>query len=233
MIQIVGGYRKILFFCSDGMPYILIALGLALVMSAVAFYNPRGVWIVVAGLVWILAFEVIGFFRDPERSVPQEPGIVTAPADGRVIDVSHLEEEKVFLKQPCTRVSIFMNVFNVHVNRAPMTGTIRYLRYNPGKFISAFKEKASLDNEQVLLGITGEQHGKEVPILVKLIAGLIARRIVLWRDLGQQLKQGERMSMIKFGSRVDVFLPASAGMRVRVGDRVKAGETVLAVLSAR
>ena len=138
--------------------------------------------------------------------------------------------EDVFVKQECIRVSIFMNIFSVHVNRAPISGAIEYYHYNPGKFISAFKEKASLDNEQVLIGIRGEMEGKgkgEVKILTKLIAGLIARRIVLWKQKGDSVIKGERMSMIKFGSRVDLYLPSEVTLQIKEGEWIKAGETII------
>ena len=137
-------------------------------------------------------------------------------------------KEDVFLKQECIRISIFMNIFSVHVNRAPISGNITYYHYNPGKFISAFKEKASLDNEQVVIGIRGEMEGKgEVKILTKLIAGLIARRIVLWKQKGDSVIKGERMSMIKFGSRVDLYLPLEVTLQIKEGEWVKAGETII------
>jgi phosphatidylserine decarboxylase len=137
-------------------------------------------------------------------------------------------KEDVFLKKECIRVSIFMNIFSVHVNRAPIAGTIEYYHYNPGKFISAFKEKASLDNEQVSIGICGEMEGKgEVKILAKLIAGLIARRIVVWKKNGDPVIKGERMSMIKFGSRVDLYLPSEVTLNIKEGELVKAGDTTI------
>ena len=128
-------------------------------------------------------------------------------------------KEMTFVKGHSTRVSIFMNIFDVHVNRAPLAGTVRYYHYNPGKYISAFKEKASLDNEQVALGICGQNGDKELNVLVKLIAGLIARRIVVWKGVSSEVSQGERISLIKFGSRVDVYVPPSVEIKVRVGDR--------------
>ena len=124
-----------------------------------------------------------------------------------------------------------MNIFSVHVNRAPIPGKVVYCQYNPGKFISAFKEKASLDNEQFSIGIEGgEKNTKKIRILVKLIAGLVARRIVVWKNTGDELVKGERMSLIKLGSRVDLYLPPQVVLKVQEGEWVKAGETVIGEL---
>jgi phosphatidylserine decarboxylase len=182
---------------------------------------------ILAFVVWLLFIEVCYFFRDPERKIFQAPNVIVSPADGKIIAIKTMKEN-IFLKQECIRISIFMIIFSVHVNRAPISGTIKYYHYNPGKFISAFKEKASLDNEQVLIGIRGEMEGKgEVKILTKLIAGLIARRIVLWKQKSDSVIKGERMSMIKFGSRVDLYLPLEVTLQIKEGEWVKAGETII------
>ena len=228
MIKSIGMYKKVLFFCSEGLPYIAVGLVLAITVTVIAFWKPHWALIMLAVVAWLTALEIGYFFRDPERIPPSEAGAIIAPADGKIIDI-RLVKEEAFIQENCTRVSIFMNVFNVHVNRAPIAGTLSYIHYNPGKFISAFKEKASLDNEQVSIGFTGQDNGKEDKVLVKLIAGLIARRIVVWRDKGEELSRGERMSLIKFGSRVDVFLPVGTEIFVKLGDHVKAGETIIAV----
>jgi phosphatidylserine decarboxylase len=227
VIKAIGMYKKVLFFCSEGVPYILFGLMVALALSIIAYRKPHVLFILLAIVAWLVALEIGYFFRDPERHGSQERGSVLAPADGKIIDIRSTHEKK-FIKGECTRLSIFMNIFNVHVNRAPIGGRITYCHYNPGTFISAFKEKASVDNEQVSIGFSGGESGKEVNVLVNLIAGLIARRIVLWRDVGYEVMRGERISVIKFGSRADVYLPAGAEIAVRVGDYVKAGETVIA-----
>jgi phosphatidylserine decarboxylase len=139
-------------------------------------------------------------------------------------------KEDMFMKQECIRVSIFMNIFSVHVNRAPIAGTVEYYHYNPGKFISAFKEKASLENEQVAIGIRGEMEEKEFKMLTKPIAGLIARRIVVWKKKGDPVMKGERMSMIKFGSRVDLYLPLGVELKIKEGEWVRAGETIIGIV---
>ena len=221
-------HKKILFFCSEGLPYIACLLALCLAISFYAFKRPA--LLIFAFVVWLLFIEVCYFFRDPERKIFHAPNVIVSPADGKIIAIKTMIED-VFVKQECIRVSIFMNIFSVHVNRAPISGDIEYYHYNPGKFISAFKEKASLDNEQVLIGIRGEIEGKgEVKILTKLIAGLIARRIVLWKQKGDSVIKGERMSMIKFGSRVDLYLPLGVELKTKEGEWVKAGETIIGII---
>ncbi len=227
MIKAIGMHKKVFFFCSEGVPYIAFGVALALAISIIAYGKQHPALIVLAIVSWLAALEMGCFFRDPDRRPSQEPGLVLAPADGKIIDIRQMKEN-TFVNEHCTRVSIFMNIFNVHVNRAPIAGTITYLSYNPGKFISAFKDKASLANEQVIIGFNEEENGKPVKVLVKLIAGLIARRIVVWKDVGDELARGDRMSLIKFGSRAEVFFPAGTELSVKVGDRVKAGETVIA-----
>ena len=165
------------------------------------------------------------FFRDPTRDGPRGDAVVIAPADGKVVGVVEADEP-MYLKTRALRVSIFMSVFDVHVNRYPVSGTIELAHYNPGKFLHAAREKASLDNEQASVGL----RGRRGPVLVRQIAGSIARRIVTDGKVGDAVTQGSRLGMIRFGSRVDVFLPvtARAAVRVRPGDRVAAGATVLA-----
>jgi phosphatidylserine decarboxylase len=170
--------------------------------------------------VWLLVF-----FRDPARNGPRGDGLVIAPADGRIVGVLELDEP-TYLRARALRISVFMNVLDVHVNRYPVSGTVEHYHYHPGKFVHAATEKASLDNEQASLGLRGPRG----PVLVRQIAGLIARRIVTDARPGSTAVQGARLGMIRFGSRVDVFLPLDRrpAARVRVGDRVRAGITVLA-----
>jgi len=165
------------------------------------------------------------FFRDPERAGERGANIVVAPADGKLIMITEVDEP-AFIGGRATRLSIFMNVFNVHVNRYPVDGTVGYLHYNKGKFINAAAEKSSLENEQSSVGV---EHGSS-RILVRQIAGLIARRIVTYSKLGETVKQGDRMGLIRFGSRVDVFIPTDSKLRVKLGDLTTAGSTVLAEL---
>ena len=174
--------------------------------------------------VWgLLTVWVVAFFRDPARPGPRGEGLVIAPADGKVVSVIPIEEP-AFLGGPSTRVSIFMNVFNVHVNRYPADGTIRYRAYVPGTFVNAAGEKAAHENEQSSVGIATARG----PMLVRQIAGLVARRIVTDHEEGTTVRQGERMGLIRFGSRVDVFLPPGILVRVKVGDHTTAGQTIIA-----
>jgi len=171
------------------------------------------------------AIWVVAFFRDPVRSGPRGDGVVISPADGRIVSVVEVDEP-AYLKTRAVRISIFMSVFNVHVNRYPVSGTIEYLHYNAGQFLHAASDKASLDNEQSSVGLRGARG----PVLVRQIAGLIARRIVTDGAVGDRVTQAERLGMIRFGSRVDVFVPAASRPRVsvKVGEMVHAGATVLA-----
>ena len=178
----------------------------------------------VAG-VWFLGFLfVTNFFRDPERVIPEGDGVVVSPADGKVVEI--VEESDPLLEGSFTRVSIFLNVFDVHVNRVPIAGTIEKVRYNPGKFFNAASHKASLDNEQNTLLIQGGKH----KLLVKQIAGLIARRIVCWANEGDHYTLGQRFGLIRFGSRADLFLPEGTRLEVAVGDKVHGGSSVIGYL---
>lgn len=193
----------------------------ALIWAAVARGGP--LWWAAAG-VWLpLAVWVVAFFRDPERRWNLGERIVVAPADGKVVSVVEAEEP-AFLGAPALRISIFMNVFDCHVNRYPTDGTVAYRHYNAGKFLHAASEKSSLDNEQSSVGLTTPR-GK---VLVRQIAGLIARRIVTDHPVGTVVRQGQRMGMIRFGSRVDLFLPLGTRATVRTGDATRAGVTVVA-----
>ena len=224
-------HKKIFLFCSEGLTYIYLLLAVCLLVTVYSIYRPHPLVIFGNVFLWLLFFEFCYFFRDPERVLPSDKSAIIAPADGRIIDVNAIQED-AFLHKKALKISIFMNIFDVHVNRAPIAGKIGYLHYNPGKFFSAFKEKASLDNEQVAIGIHGKgRDGKKIRVLVKLIAGFIARRIVLWKTEEDTLTKGERMSIIKFGSRVEICLPLEADIKVKTGDRVTAGETVLATIN--
>ncbi len=170
----------------------------------------------------LLAFFFLWFFRDPERTIPQDAGAVVSPGDGKVTDVSTVT---VSGRQQ-TRVSIFLSVFNVHVNRSPITGVIRDVRYRRGKFLNAMNKVSAEQNEQNIVTLEGD--GQKV--IFKQIAGLLARRIVFYPKVGDRLERGQRVGLIKFGSRVDVVLDASARMNVKIGDRVKGGASVLAYL---
>ena len=182
-------------------------------------------WKLIGFLSLLLTLFVLFFFRDPERPVPEGKNVVVSPADGKVIVVKNIYEPD-YLKQEVKQISIFLSVFNVHVNRAPFGGTVETVKYNPGRFHVASVDKASLYNEQTAMVIA---NGKD-KILVKQIAGLIARRIVCYSKPGDELKTGERYGLIRFGSRVDIFLPMDAELKVKVGDRIKGARDIIGVL---
>lgn len=212
-------------FASEGLLLIGIAALVAAGGYAVALNRQSWpLWVLAAALT-VMALWVAYFFRDPERSGERGERVVIAPADGKVVMISDVDEP-AFLHGRATRLSIFMNVFNVHVNRYPVSGTVRYVHYNKGKFLSAATEKSSIDNEQMSVGIDAGSHR----VLVRQIAGLVARRVVNYSREGEQVTQGERMGIIRFGSRVDVFLPMTASIRAKIGDVTSAGSTVIAEL---
>jgi phosphatidylserine decarboxylase len=191
-----------------GMPLLLAAAGLL----ALHLYLSGTVFLVLAALV-------LNFFRDPERDVPQTPGLIVSPADGRVVQVVDETHEG----RPVRRLSIFMSPLDVHVNRAPIAGVIESVSYRKGTFGIAAKDEASIENEQNVFTLAGEQD----KVIVKQIAGVVARRIVFWKRVGDRLARGERVGLIKFGSRVDVLFEPGIKLRVKVGDRVRAGSTIL------
>jgi phosphatidylserine decarboxylase len=196
-------------------------IALAFLVSALR-YGTLGWWI--AAVLWVaLAIWVLAFFRDPERPGQRGDRLILAPADGKVVGIIETDEP-VFFGGKAVRISIFMNVFNCHVNRYPSDGTVRYRQYNAGKFGHAAAEKSSLDNEQSSVGLA-TQRGK---VLIRQIAGLIARRIVTDHEVGTSVKQGERLGMIRFGSRVDLFLPLGTRILVKPGDNTLVGVTVVA-----
>jgi phosphatidylserine decarboxylase len=210
-------------FAREGLLFIAIAAVIA--AGAFGFAISRRSWALwlAAFVLLLLALWVAYFFRDPERTGERGPSLIVSPADGKLIMITEVDEPS-FVKGRATRISIFMNVFNVHVNRYPVDGVVRYVHYNKGKFFNAAAEKSSLENEQMSVGLeTGNQR-----VLVRQIAGLIARRIVTYSKLGETVKQGDRMGIIRFGSRVDVFIPVSSTLRAKVGDITVAGVTILA-----
>ncbi|MFI5364666.1 MAG: phosphatidylserine decarboxylase family protein [Candidatus Binatia bacterium] len=181
-------------------------------------------WMIPAGVALGLTVFVVSFFRDPKRSVPADPRLIVAPADGRVIKVAAIQDDR-FLHGEATLVSIFMSPLNVHVNRIPTSGRVVDLRYNPGKYFRAFADKASLDNEQNAV-LLEDAEGRRLCFVQ--IAGFLARRIVCYLSVGMAVERGQRYGMIMFGSRADVYLPPTAQVRVKVGDRARGAETVIA-----
>ena len=203
----------------EGWPFIAAALAVAVIVWAVAGFA----WSVP---LWLVAVFVIQFFRDPPRAVPTQPNAVLSPADGRIVKVEKVHDPMT--ERDTLLISVFMNVFNVHSNRAPVDGTVERIQYSAGKFVNADLDKASSENERnamVLQLANGER------IAVVQVAGLIARRILCYAKVGQRLARGERYGFIRFGSRVDVYLPLTARPKVAVGDVVHATTTILAELA--
>jgi len=200
----------------------IIAIIVFLVISFSLFLNNN--YYKTALIVIALAFLLLSmnFFRDPERTPPQQKNIVVAPADGKILLIKDVEENK-FIKAKARQVSIFMSPLNVHVNRIPMDGVVRYLKYINGKFIAAFEDKASAENERSEFGIESK-YGR---MLFTQVAGFVARRIIYDLKEGDTVKMGSRFGMIKFGSRVDVVVPNNWKLKVQKDDVVTAGETIL------
>lgn len=201
----------------EGLPFIAIALAVALLG---AFVSMRAF-----GVLMVAAFCVAAFFRDPPRTIPEGPGLVVSPADGKVVLIVPAPAGHP-AGDGATQVSIFLSVFNVHINRAPIAGVIRDVAYNKGEFLPAFDDKASLRNEQNRAFIDGP----EGRVGFTQIAGLIARRIVFRKKEGDTVARGEQVGLIRFGSRTDVFLPPGTTLEVKVGDRVSGGSSVIAKL---
>jgi phosphatidylserine decarboxylase len=194
--------------------------GLALIAAGILVgWFARPVW---ALLPFLLAVFFLWFFRDPERAIPDAAGAVVSPGDGKVTDVSFVTVGG----QKQARISIFLSVFDVHVNRSPIAGVIREVRYQRGKFLNAMNQASAEQNEQNIIRVEGDGHA----VVFKQIAGLLARRIVFHPKVGDRLERGQRVGLIKFGSRVDVLLDSTAALRVEVGDRVRGGASVLAYL---
>lgn len=206
----------------DGIP-LIIGTGIIVILLAILayFFNSMilEVFALLLGAIFIFHFF---FFRDPDRETPTGENLIIAPADGTVINIAEVEENEYF-KDKVQRVSIFMSVFNVHVNRIPFAGEIEYLDYAAGRFKAAFADDAPEVNERTVIGIKSDK-GK---LLFKQIAGLIARRIVYHLKTGDKVKSGERFGLIKYGSRVDLYFPLSTKLKVKLKDKVKSGSTII------
>ncbi|ADE12627.1 phosphatidylserine decarboxylase [Sideroxydans lithotrophicus] len=201
----------------EGWPFLAISLVLAVAAT---------VWCATWSIpLWIIFVFVLQFFRDPAREIPQETGIVLSPADGRVIKVERTQDP--YAKRDAILVSVFMNVFNVHSNRSPVDGKVEKIEYFPGKFVNADLDKASTENERNAVVLTTTD-GQTVTFVQ--VAGLIARRILCYIKAGDVLSRGQRYGFIRFGSRVDVYLPLTATVKVAIGDKVSATTTILAKL---
>ena len=203
----------------EGWPFLGIAIAVALLVAALA----GGWWSLP---LWLAALFVLQFFRDPPREVPEDPAAVVAPADGRIVAVEKSRDP--WLQRDALKISVFMNVFNVHSNRAPVDGTVKQVWYHAGRFLNAALDKASLENERNALWLR-TRSGADVTCVQ--VAGLIARRILCYVSAGAELARGERYGFIRFGSRVDVYLPPDARPVAAIGDKVYAAQSVLARLA--
>ena len=201
----------------EGWPFAGISAAVALLVTWLA-----GWWSLP---FWLLTLFIVQFFRDPPRNPPPGPGAVLSAADGRVVEVSRAQDP--YVKREALKVSVFMNVFNVHSNRSPVDGTVQERWYFPGAFVNAALDKASLDNERNALWLRTPE-GADVTCVQ--VAGLIARRILCYVGAGAQLERGQRFGFIRFGSRVDHYLPLDAEVKVAIGEKVQAAETVIAWL---
>ena len=201
----------------EGWPFLALALALAVAAT---------IWCATWSIpLWIIALFVLQFFRDPARAVPQDAGAVLSPADGRVVAVERVNDP--YVQRDAIKVSVFMNVFNVHSNRSPVDGTVQRVQYFPGKFVNADLDKASTENERNAVWLRTAD-GQDITSVQ--VAGLIARRILCYVKAGDVLARGQRYGFIRFGSRVDVYLPLTATVKVAIGDKVSATTTILAQL---
>jgi phosphatidylserine decarboxylase len=206
-------------FAKEGFPFIGAAAGLTLITGLLG-------WLPIAVAAAVLTLFVSWFFRNPPRAIPQGPRLVVSPGDGKVLAVEE-EFEPRYLKDRAVRISIFLNVFDVHINRIPCEGIIEDVQYQPGLFLVASKPHATLKNEQNAVMIKTVEGAK---VLCVQVAGLIARRIVWWVNPKDPAVRGERYGLIRFGSRMDTYVPVGTAIRIAVGDRVKGGETILGEL---
>ena len=202
----------------EGWPFLALAVALAVAFTWLG-------WWIVAVIAWIAVIFIAQFFRDPPRTIPQQEKIVLSPADGRVVMVGNARDP--YLDRDAIKISVFMNVFNVHSNRSPVDGTVVNRWYHPGSFVNAALDKASLENERNALHLRTPEG---IDVTCVQVAGLIARRILCYVKPGDSLARGQRYGFIRFGSRVDVYLPADATPRAAVGDIVHATESILATL---
>jgi len=207
------------FFAREGWPFIIGTVVIAALVNILAGW----IWAIP---FWLIVFFVLQFFRDPPRVVPQKTNAVLSPADGRIVAVESVQDP--YLKRDAIKVSVFMNVFNVHSNRSPVDGEVRNEWYFPGKFINANLPKASLENERNVLWIRTD-NGLDITCVQ--VAGLIAKRILCYVKTGDYLARGQRFGFIHFGSRVDVYLPLNTEIKVNIGDKVYATLTILAELA--
>jgi len=210
-------------FAKEGYTIIATTAGISLALSIIGYWmGNRWSWVLYILAIVIMLF-VLNFFRDPERTTPVGNDFLIAPADGKIVQIVQLENA-TYVDGPATQVSIFLSAFDVHVNRIPLNGVIEYVHYYPGEYLLAWHEKASELNEQSQFGL---RHASGTKILFKQITGYVARRIVYHISEGDTVTAGNRFGMMKFGSRMDIIVPANVELDVKVGQRTVAGETIL------
>lgn len=207
----------------EGLATIAIIFFVALALGTAAYHFRHPVWWFLFAFNVVFLLMIIYFYRDPRRVPPADPNVIVSPADGRVLDVIQVEEGE-FIKDRVTRVDIFLSVFDVHVNYVPFRGRVSFYRYQPGKFLRAHEPAASSANEHTLIGVESE-HGR---FLFKQSVGILARRVICHLRVGDQVTTGQKFGLMKFGSRMEVYLPAWADIQIKKGDRVRGGESVIA-----
>ena len=203
----------------EGYPFIIVAVAIGLFFLFLKL-------IIASSIFWLIAIFIVWFFRNPERIIPQNERAIVSPADGKIIEVVKCYEDR-YLKEKAVKISIFMSIFNVHINRAPISGKVKNIFYNKGKFLTANRDKASKENEQNAIII---ETADGINTLIVQIAGFIARRIVCYIKSEDTLVKGMRFGLIRFGSRVDIFLPENIDIKVAIGAKVRGGETILGYL---
>lgn len=207
-----------------GIPYVLALLLLSVILIIGARFTEGLVLPILVVITWLMMLFLIYFFRDPNRTTPDQENAIISPADGKIILIEETMDNS-FFNEKIRKVSIFMSVFSVHVNRIPIDGKVVYFEYKKGKFYPAYKDEAAFENEQTTIGI----ENKNITVLFKQIAGIMARRIVCNVREGMEVKKGARFGMIKFGSRVDLFLPLNVQLNIELHQQVKAGETIIGI----
>ncbi len=216
-------------FARDGYTTIFVTIIFALIVSGIARYlEPHWTAYVIYTAMALLVAFILFFFRDPDREITQGDNYVLSPADGNVVQIKEVEEDR-YIKGSAQQISIFLSPMDVHVNRVPVTGEVEYLEYEPGIFLVAYDHRASEMNERADFGV---KHPSGTKIFFRQITGFLARRIVYHMDVGDQLKAGERFGMMKFGSRMDILVPADVEVNVSEGEKAVAGETILATINA-
>lgn len=209
----------------EGISMVIWGIAISILIFFIYFATRLQIFLLLTFLAMLFTVFTFYFFRDPDRVIPDKENIIVSPADGRILAIDTVQETS-FINGEAIKVSIFLSVFNVHITRIPISGTVKHLQYKKGKFLPAFADKASQENEQMIIGIETEKE----KILFKLIAGLIARRVVCHLKENQTVTIGKRCGMIKFGSRVDIFLPKQTKILVKKGDKVKGGESIIGEL---